>query len=694
MLDDSLSRIAVCGFSAWVLFYGTGQAVLGTTRSALPESFARVLTSVIVSTLIATTLAAFERFSLVGLLSCNLAFGLSVSVLRRSFAHVSGADTARRDPLGPLIFVVALVAYGPGYPTFLGTSDATAYIATGVSLAHHGTLARDDDVARELPRATREILFDSMSQVFGSSGPPYRRMPGGMLVESLDADRAWPSFFPVPSVWAATFVSAGATSRPDPEQAAPNYAPVFAALALWAFWLVAREMFSGGIALVAVVLLGACAPFYMAAHMPLSEGITAFFNLSAIAALTANAARPVRRDVLLAGAAFGAAVFTRVDTALFLALAMAVLPTFDTRRDGAFVFSRPMLAWFFASFVAVASWTLVPMLLVPGTWTLPLSDHVHNTWIRLLLLYGRPSGLLVAAVVLAAAGVAAASARWFGWSATLRWGFVLALLAGQTTAARFLAERTPMWLSFSIGWTGLALAAIGAFVAWRTRRDAPAVAIVLALAAAVAAILFYNPHVYPSLPWGARRFVPMLLPLLVLLACTAASFAYARNRLLGVACLALIAVPVFLGGKPLWGRDVVEGAYERLAQLNDAIPLGGSILVDRQVSPMMVGISLWLVHDRNGVNVPPTDSAASRIYLPGLVWYLAGKGPVYFVTRALGSQTRTPNVRMKLLARIPVSLLLLEQTYDRRPRTMQNYVMPLAVYQLDRSIDKKGGPTR
>lgn len=249
-----------------------------------------------------------------------------------------------------------------------------------------------------------------------------------------------------------------------------------------------------------------------------------------------------------------------------------------------------------------------------------------------------------------------------------------------------------MWLSFYMGWAGLGLSAVGAALAWRRRELPPGAALALAVAISVALILFYNPHVYPSVPWGARRFVPFLLPLLLLLACYGAVRISGRSRLLGLACAAALAFHVGSGGRPAWGKNLAEGAWQQLAQLDAIIPEGGIILYDRQVSPMMVGPALWLVHDRNGIPVPPMGSVAGRRFLPGLVWNLAGEGPVHFVTRGGASPAPTPFVKMTLVGEMTAATRFLEQKYDQRPEKTERYVMPLAVYRLERSLDKRGGP--
>lgn len=695
MIPDSIPAVLLPAVAAWGLLHAPGRLLLGRGGQAVPDLFAHLLLSSVVTTLTATGLAAAGRFSLGAVLAANLAVVLVGTVLRRLAGPTEpaqqplgsgGAPPSERDRLGPLLVAAALLAYWPAWPTFLAASDSTAYVTTGVSLAHHGHLWRDDQLGRALPPPAQAALFDSMSQVLGHAGPPYRRMPGAMMLEALGDERAWPDFFPVPSVWSALFVEAGATGWAEPERAAPNYAPLFASLALWAFWLVARNWLGTGLGLVAVALLGASSPYYNAARMALSEPIAAWFTLGALAVLVGAISRSNRVDpraALLAGAALAGAMFTRVETALWLAMAFALLPTLTGARR------LPLPRPFFAALAAGAACTVAEALSLPGTWTDPLHDHLTNASLQLVLQYGLP-GLVPAilATALAAAAFVAAGRR-FGWSAALRWSFLAAVLVGHAGAARFLVERTPMWLSFSIGWSGLALAGVGGALAWRERDRLGGAPFVLAAFAAVALLLFYNPHVYPVVPWGARRFVPLLLPVLVLLACHAAGAAAARSRMLGLACVALLAYPVWLGGRPTWGHDFVDGAWEALAAIDAAVPEGGIVLYDREISALMVGPSMWLVHDREGLAVPPTSSAPGRQWVAALTWNFARSGPVWFVTKAAGQQWRPPKVAMTPVAQVPVTLPFLEQTYDRRPERRENFAMPIAVYRLQPGLNPR-----
>ena len=683
---------------AWMLFHAPGHAMFPAGSTSVPTAFARTAWSAVVTTLAATALAAAGQFSLPALLGCNL-LACGLGLLARRLAPATGRHAhVARDPVGVAVVILALASWWPAWPMFLGASDSTAYLATGISVAHHGTLWREDDLVSRVPLPLRPILFDSMDQVFGRSGPPYRRAPGAMMIDSLAAERAWPDFFPVPAAWAATFTVADVPGVTAPEQGAPGYAAVFAALALWAFSLVAREWMGTAWGLAATALLGGSVPFVLGARMPLSEPIAAFFCWTGLATLVSSHPQARGRDALLAGAALGCAVFTRMEVGMLLAMAFALQP-FLERRARARTDLAAIGPWsagpqLLGTIALVASATILLARAVPGQWSSHFADHLWNAWSHWLLFRGVPSAWSVLLLLAGGAVLAALLARRVGWSALLRAGFFAGVLAAHAAASNPLPTRTPMWMAFAVGPSTLALAVVGALLLTLRRMRKPASSIVLAFVLSTAAILVWNPHVLPALPWAWRRFVPVLLPGCLLLATLALSLLWERRgfapRSLALAGLVATALLIGQSTKPLLGRELGSGAWEQLAALNAAIPRDGTVLVDRDVSPMMVAPALWLVHDRNNLTVPPSDSVVARKYVPGLVWEFGRTSPVYLVTRGAGSQSPLPWVDATLLKVVPAGFPLLEQSYDRAPRKIENYQMPLAVYRLQPGLTPKG----
>jgi hypothetical protein len=135
-------------------------------------------------------------------------------------------------------------------------------------------------------------------------------------------------------------------------------------------------------------------------------------------------------------------------------------------------------------------------------------------------------------------------------------------------------ENATIWLSWYLGWGTLALALLGACwlayeqIAGRRRAWAPAYLVCLGTAVWV----LFAPSITPDHPWADRRFVPAVLPGLVLFAVAAiapilrfvatrssrAVFLGAAQGLVGAAAVALIAVPIWFGS-----RDVMFSQTEK-----------------------------------------------------------------------------------------------------------------------------------
>jgi len=683
-LIPALARGAIAVYACAL---APGQGWWRGRQSSLPRLWAQVLVSVLCTTAVASSLAAFESFSLASVVLGN-GFITFVGFLYQLL--IRGRDESIpvwHDRIGPLVFLLALLAYWPPYPTFLAASDASAYLDTGVALARTGKFAVDDELAPRLSPILRRSLFDSMSQVVGGGGPPYRRVPGALLMHSLEDTRAWPAFFPVPSVWAALVTEiAGA-------RAAPAYATFFAALAVWTTFVLVRRWLTLPWTLLAVAVIAGNGAAYYSAHFAMSEQPAWYL---AWAGLTAAAAYDHKRghaDIVLAAAAFGAAMLLRIDFAIFLAGTLVLLPSFRAAATASSESTAaPLPPAFFAMIGAWALLTAVELVRVPGSYAAPLLDNGTNARVLLLYLLVHHATLLAVGAV-AASIAAAALAWWLGWRRALRFGFVLALVAGHAAVSSFLATRTPLWLSFYMGWAGLALAAAGTVIVWQRRRELPGSAMVLALLAVTSLVLFYNPHVHPTLPWGVRRYVPVLLPGLLLLAVAAAEHAWRRHPAAGVIAVAALLFGVVAGGRTVWGKPLYQGATEQLEEVVAAIPDGGLIAINRTLSAHMLGPALWLLYGRNNVSVYPDTTKVGRQQLSALV-HAFPNVPVYFVTGGFGRPQPAAFVRGSLVGRTRVHLPLLEATHDRLPVRIERYLAPIAIYKLERSLNGKGEPIR
>jgi hypothetical protein len=140
-------------------------------------------------------------------------------------------------------------------------------------------------------------------------------------------------------------------------------------------------------------------------------------------------------------------------------------------------------------------------------------------------------------------------------------------------------EQSLCWMSWYFGWATLAFALAGAI--WlaheltrgRRREWLPAFFVFVGMTAAV----LYSPSITPDHPWADRRFVPVAIPGLVLLAFAAFAGAVAWTtaaerrwrqdaatvwaaRALGVACVgALVVTPAWLGSRHVFTQEPEKG---------------------------------------------------------------------------------------------------------------------------------------
>jgi hypothetical protein len=158
-------------------------------------------------------------------------------------------------------------------------------------------------------------------------------------------------------------------------------------------------------------------------------------------------------------------------------------------------------------------------------------------------------------------------------------------------------EQTVSWVSWYVGWPALALA-LGAAVLMTLRAlrgGAPAWGALLVIAGGSAGLTLLRPEITPDHPWADRRLVPVLLPVVVLLAVAAVAelaervrrrTAPAGDRRRGAAAgatvavgAALLLVPPVVAAAPLVGERTEQGQLEAVATVCRALSPGDVVLL-------------------------------------------------------------------------------------------------------------------
>jgi hypothetical protein len=143
------------------------------------------------------------------------------------------------------------------------------------------------------------------------------------------------------------------------------------------------------------------------------------------------------------------------------------------------------------------------------------------------------------------------------------------------------------WLTWWLGVPGVVLGFVGlALLLRRVLRNAadPALALVLVLLGTTAVVLA-RPSITPDHPWADRRFVPVVIPGLVIAATWLVAWLVRRTRtrngavvvaVLGTA--ALIAGPG-LGSAHLWGHPTERGEIALVQHTCDALPPHAAVII-------------------------------------------------------------------------------------------------------------------
>ena len=434
----------------------------------------------------------------------------------------------------------------------------------------------------------------------------------------------------------------------------------FGAVALVVFFGLARRVVSGPFALLAMVVLAVSMPLVFVSRDTYSEPLALMLLMGGVALLHRAIESNRIRDFALAGFIAGTAASCRIDTyPSLLAIILAAMLLLVFAAPAA---RRARIHRIAALLGGMAAPTLLGWLDVSQLASGYYHDELHHigpvmlVGLALLLLLPVVSAVAWRPAVrrrleapalpnraILAFGVLIAAAAVFLVTRPLwlegRGPFLQLLTSAQRQAGltpdgtRSYSEQSVRWIAMYVGWPTVVLATVGYFLLLRRAIRDRSLSMVgmLAMGLGMTTLYLMSPQITPDQPWAMRRYVPVVMPILLIAAAyTICVLWRQRNTWLrgtGVAgVLAMLVVPIVVTAPASGVREGVP----QLAQVSricaSVSPDGAVITVD---GASKASYSQTL---RSYCNVPTTGLiAATAVQLAQVQQSVAAHGRVLYV---------------------------------------------------------------
>jgi hypothetical protein len=672
------------------------EAALGDARAddwAPAALFRRLALGLLLAAWLGVTLAQLGHFSLAAL---GLALGAcSVPPLiqvGRSGAWSGIWQLGRWRRPAELLALATLLGlavslFTPPGEDVLGARDPGIYFASGVAIARGGDIIQDDPALAALGEALGNTsvnywLFQSVH------GWPLR-FPGQLFVRDLSNGTVEPGFLPWYPVAIAAVVAAGGLD------VGLWLNPALATLAVVAIFLAGRLLLGPTAAALGAGLLVVNLAQVWFARSTMAEPATQLIVWSGIYALAAADRRPTLSLGALAGLAWASALLVRVEAVLLVPIA-AVYLIRQARRP-----SRPTGPRFALVLVAVGAL----QSLAHARWLAPAYTGMVFSERTLAVAAG---GVALVLLLLALAWLLLAwwhppDPRWrtaaiagllligLSFAYAARPALPAPTLPAEAAELEIAARESLVRLGWYLSPLGLMLAAVGTVGTLVSGRWRGAL-LLLALLGLSVAFYLPNPLVSSDHPWAARRYLPVVLPAVLLLVGYGAVWLGRlpgrrdiRIRRLAPALAAALAILVAAGEwhatAPIVGYREHQDAVAQVLALAALTPPEAIVLFPRSNAGMRLSLPLQYLGNRRAF-VLPTEGPEEGVVGVIQQWIARGQ-PVYWVV-PLGTRFPTPpGLRFAPAGQYTFEAPQLDRPVDRLPTAATPLRFDLQLYRVE-----------
>lgn len=657
----SLGVFASIPFTGRVALARLGPDIPAVARPSLWVAAGAALWSIPLLTLV--ILGEYQPESL-GALGWLLVAGLLVTWIRRRNGSRPRAPQLSKWDWLVVAGVIAAAVLGGIFPSdpFASGADMNTYASHAIYIAHHGGLG----IANPWPPGDAPPA--------GFTGYPGVYFTNGSLTVQFA------HLFPA---WLAQAFSVGGFD------ALVRLNLIIGVFALLAIYGLAKRLVSSNYAAIAVLFLAFNPAQMWVARQALTEIPAQLFVWSGLLLLLHYLDGGPRHFALWAGALLGASAFIRIDAFLlipFLLLGHALwnvatgryvdrpswrpiylssMPLFGVAFATYVLFSRPYLDSLLTQVLMIAALTVVSVVV------LGLTRSKRVVQVGESLLNNRT-------FVFGALGLLAVITFYAYFIRPILPPFAIvdvpgAAFDGQRSYIEDSLANLGRYLTPGVVWAALlgwSLVFLG--VCRRHKVQASAVPLLVVLMG-IAAIYIWKQSVFPDHFWAIRRYVPEIIPGMVVFAAVGAAWLLGRlsmpgRRLAVVAILPLLAAWTIYIGAPMYVTPERAGSYAAMDTFAGEVPSGNlAIAPDGDYEALHYWMPLLLAFDRPIIPLDASDDTA-RGSAVALVSAASENSPVTIVTAAY--DYRMDAVVGQVVSTVDWSSPVMAETTNPVPRTV------------------------